>query len=120
MSLVTLKMKNEDWDNVKFIVKGDNPTIIPITNRQDVESLHYTLSLKVFEHPTDPAFVTIAGRDYLLEVNVWNEMVVLLDNWFFEEFAPVEYEGEFEPEERDLSNPGSDASAQIIEFAHYQ
>lgn len=120
MSLVTLKMKNDDWDNVKFIIDGDCPTIITITNRHEVESLHYTLSLYSFEHPTESLFVTINNCDYLFEVNVWMEMMFLLDNWFFEDFAPVEYEGEFEPEVRDLTDSGSDTSAQIIEFAHYQ
>ncbi len=120
MSLVTLKMKHEDWDNVKLIVSGDNPTIIPITSRSDVEALHYTLSLQTFNHPDEPVQVSIAGREYVLEVLVWTEMVTLLDDWFFEDFAPIEYDGEFLPTERDLTAAGTDNSAQIIEFAHFQ
>ena len=120
MSLVTLKMKHEDWDNVKLIVSGDNPTIIPITKRRDVESLHYVLSLQTFEHPDEPIQVSVAGREYILEVPVWTEMVGLLDDWFFMDFAPVEYDGEFLPTERDLTAAGTADSAQVIEFAHYQ
>jgi len=127
MSQAALKINNQDWDDVKIAINsGGQPTIIVLKDRIAVEDLNTTLLHAIFDTPDESLTLTIEGIVHILEVPVWVELLDKTAEWM-EEYLPAT-DPDYCTSEIDLeswgkidrTNPGSDTSAQIIEFSHYQ
>ena len=126
MTLATLKMKGLDWDDVKIAVGGEQPAIVVLKDRTAVEDLHCTLLHALFDNEDAPLTLTIDGTIYTLEAPVWIELLDKTAQWMAE-YLPA-MDPDYLKSEIDLkswnktvrTDPGSDTSAQIIEFSHFQ
>ena len=130
MTLATLKMKGLDWDDVTIAFGGEQPAIVVLKDRTAVEGLHCTLMNALFDNEDDdenaPLTLTIDGNVYTLEAPVWVELLDKLAAWM-EEYLPATNPDYLKSEidlktwnKIDRTDPGSDTSAQIIEFSHFQ
>ncbi len=126
MTLATLKMKGLDWDDVKIAVGGEQPAIVVLKDRTAVEDLHCTLMHALFDNEDAPLTLTIDGNVHTLEAPVWVELLDKVAAWM-EEYLPAMNPDYLKSEidlkswnKIDRTDPGSDTSAQIIEFSHFQ
>lgn len=127
MSHAALKMNDQDWDDVKIAIdSGGQPTIIVLKDRIAVEDLNTTLLRAIFDTPDEPLTLTIEGTVHTLEVPVWIELLDKTAEWmdkYLPATDPDYLTSEIELVSEDVidrTDPGSDTSAQIIEFSHYQ
>ena len=126
MTLATLKMKGLAWDDVKIAFGGEQPAIVALKDRTAVEDLHCTLMLALFEDEGAPLTLTINESAYTLEAPVWIELLDKIAAWM-EEYLPATNPNYLKSEidlktwnKIDRTNSGSETSAQIIEFSHFQ
>ena len=126
MTLATLKMKGMDWDDVKIAVGGEQPAIVALKDRTSVQDLHDMLLHALFDNEDAPLTLTIEGNVHTLEAPVWVELLDKTAEWM-EEYLPA-MDPDYLKSEIDLKTrnkidrayPGSDISAQIIEFSHFK
>jgi len=126
MKLAAIKTNDQNWNDIKIAIGGDQPTIIVLKDSDEVEGLHFTLMTALFDTPDVALTLTLGDNEYTLEVPVWTELLDNVAQWM-EEFLPAT-DPDFCTSEidlasfgkRDLSAPGSDTTAQVIEFAHFQ
>jgi hypothetical protein len=126
MTLATLKMKGLDWDDVKIAVGGEQPAIVVLKDRTSVADLHNTLLHALFDNEDAPLTLTIDGNVHTLEAPVWVELLDITAEWM-SEYLPAMDPDYLKSEinlkswnKIDTTDPGSDTSAQIIEFSHFQ
>ena len=126
MTLAALKMKGRDWDDVKIAVGGEHPAIIRLNNRTSVKNLYFVLLHALFDNEDAPLTLTIDGNVHTLEAPVWIELLDKTAQWMSEYLPAMDPDFpkcETRPEswnKVDRTDPGSDTSAQIIEFSHFQ
>lgn len=84
MTLAALKMKGQDWDDVKIAVGGEQPAIIRLKNRTSVEDLNCTLLHALFDNEYEPLTLTIDGNIHTLEAPVWRELLDKTAQWMSE------------------------------------
>ena len=126
MTLAALKMKGQDWDDVKIAIGGEQPAIIALKDRTSVEDLNCTLMHALFDNEDAPLTLTIDGNVHTLEAPVWIELLDKTAQWM-SEYLPAMDPDYLHSEinlkswnKIDRTDPGSDTSAQIIEFSHFQ
>ena len=126
MTLATLKMKGLDWDDVKIAFGGEQPAIVVLKDRTAVEDLHCTLMHALFDNEDAPLTLTIDGNVHTLEAPVWVELLDKIAAWM-EEYLPATNPDYLKSEidlktwnKIDRTDPGSDTSAQVIEFSHFR
>jgi len=126
MALAALKMKGQDWDDVKIAVGGEQPAIIALKDRTSVEDLNCTLLHAVFDNEDAPLTLTIDGNTHTLDAPVWKELLNKTAQWMSDYLPAIDQvylKCETRPEswdELDRSDSGSDTPAQIIELAYFQ
>jgi hypothetical protein len=126
MTLATLKMKGLDWDDVKIAVGGEHPAIVVLKDRTSVADLNTTLLHALFDNEDAPLTLTIDGNVYTLEAPVWVELLDKTAAWMSEYLPAMDPDyckSSIDLKSRkktDRTDPGSDTSAQIIEFSHFQ
>jgi hypothetical protein len=126
MTLAALKMKGQDWDDVKIAVGGEHPAIVVLKDRTSVADLNTTLLHALFDNEDAPLTLTIDGKVHTLEAPVWVELLDKTAEWM-EKYLPA-MDPDYLKSEIDLktwnkidrTDPGSDTSAQVIEFSHFQ
>ena len=126
MALAALRMKGRDWDDVKIAVGGEHPAIVVLKDRASVADLNTTLLHALFDNEDAPLTLTIDGNVHTLEAPVWVELLDKTAEWM-SEYLPA-MDPDYLKCEIDLktwnkidrTDPGSDTSAQIIEFSHFQ
>jgi hypothetical protein len=126
MALAALKMKGRDWDDVKIAIDGEQPEIIVLKDRTSVEDLNCTLFRALFDNEDAPLTLTIDGNVHTLDTPVWRALLDKTAEWM-SEYLPA-MDPDYMKSETDLktwniidrTDPGSDTSARIIEFSHFQ
>ncbi len=90
MTLATLKLNPQNWDEIQILLHGDIARIITLKNRTSALELNRLLTIAHFEGHEGELSINIDGHDYTLQQNVWEAVLSVVDQWLAR-YLPEEY-----------------------------